>query len=303
MRKYIRVFLGMITVVGTFVVVQSNLISTSKSVHFFEQPPLQQEAEFPLTIKHFDEQSFVSAVQQHPKRTDKGTAFRGGVVPHHLLVSKEIAQFFQRISTLQPTLVIILGPNHSERGDGAPLSTLKSWKYPFGLVRAERTYITQLTTQGLVRLSDDALEEDHSISALLPFLHHYAPTATIVPILLSQKTTLQETEKLSQALTAILREHPRSILISSVDFSHGLGESAGFKKDTRTVSLIQTKDYQTLLSLDSSYLDSPESLVILLQSMEALGKTQQELFFRGSSAQKTGQSGAPGTTYFSMGWH
>lgn len=303
MRLHNRVFLGMITVLGTFVVIQSSLIRTSKSFNFFEQSPVQQQTEVPLTIKHFDEQTFVSAVQLHPKKTDTGIAFRGGVVPHHLLVSREIAQFFQRISAVQPTVVIILGPNHSERGDGTPLSTLKSWRYPFGVIQAERTHITQLTTQGLVKLSDDALEEDHSISALLPFLHHYAPTATIVPILLSQKTTLRETEKLSQAFTAILREDPRSILISSVDFSHGLGESAGFKKDARTVSLIQTKDYQTLLSLDSTYLDSPESLVILLQSMEALGKTQQELFFRGSSAQKTGQSGAPGTTYFSMGWY
>lgn len=73
-----------------------------------------------LQCKYYNEKDFMSSVAAaRQKKLDEAESFAGqvvgGIVPHHLLAGKMIAEFFQYISQDPPDTVIIVAPNHKKK--------------------------------------------------------------------------------------------------------------------------------------------------------------------------------------------
>jgi len=111
----------------------------------------------------------------------------------------------------------------------------------------------------------------------------------VVPLAISRKMTLEEVRLLRQELARIAQEKEVA-LVASVDFSHYLTHTEAQKKDQETLDLLQTKNHQALMELESDHLDSPASLVTLMLTMEELGVKNPTIRHQINSADLPGGS-------------
>ncbi len=188
----------------------------------------------------------------------------GGIVSHHLLANIDISNFFAEFTDQTISRVVIIGPNHYYPNDSAFLSTTRNYTTPFGNVDVDEDTITHLIKKGLVELSPHTLEEEHSISSLVPYVASYFPDAEIVPIIVSARATEEELQVLSDFLAQ--NDFSNTIVIASVDFSHHLYSNAAQIHDARSVAAIKSFDYDSLFELE---VDSPGSLFVLLKYLES----------------------------------
>jgi len=254
-------------------------------------------------VDFFDEWSFFRAVNA-PRDIKSVFArkVRGGIVPHHLLASGIIADFFSRLRSEKPDTVILLGPNHEERGDFPALTSEYGWQTTFGLVEPDQAVIKTLIEDGVARADEDALPQEHAVSALMPFLEHYLPQTRVVPVILSRFMSADEMEALASSLQSLITEN--MIVVSSVDFSHYLSADQAAENDELTLKIIKDFDYGQMLRLQSDFLDSPAAIVILQMVMQKSGAEESEVVWHENSAEFLQQGpGAQTTSYFSIVFH
>lgn len=180
-----------------------------------------------------------------------------GVVPHHLVAGRLIADYFQVLSQQQPEVLIIVGPNHENRG-ARIITGLYDWQTPLGPVKCEEKIVKALINSNLVARDEEALSREHSIGSLTPFVRHFLPQTRIVPIILQHGISLEEVNSLVKELKKLT--NGEAILLASVDFSHYLTRSEAEAKDKETLSYMESFDFATLFHLGNEHLDSPASL-------------------------------------------
>lgn len=187
------------------------------------------------------------------------------VVPHHLVAGRLIAQVMAELSRRQPARVIIVGPNHPNAG-ARIITGYAGWQTPDGTVETDQPVVSNLLKNGLASRDEDVLSREHSVGALVPLLRHYLPEVKIVPVILHHDVSLEEVDELIKTLEPFL--DVKTVLISSVDFSHYLTRSGAQAKDLETIRYMQNHDYSTLFRLGNDYLDSPASLAAAFRIAE-----------------------------------
>ncbi len=187
----------------------------------------------------------------------------GGIVPHHLYVRDIIGDFFTNLKSGAVDNIIILGPNHLEIGD------------------SKITYYPDF--------------DDQSLTALIPYVSNNFPTAKIIPIVLKRELSLSECRELAIELSKI---SGHNLLITSIDFSHYLSSDKAEKNDIESLAMIRNKDYESILKLNSDFMDSPPSLVTSLIYFESKGMTGIRILDNANSGRR-GNPFAPTTSYFS----
>lgn len=194
-----------------------------------------------------------------------------GVVPHHLVAGHLIAGYFAGLSQQKPELIIIVGPNHENRG-GKVITGFYDWQTPEGLVKSEQTVVEGLLANNLAVQDEAVLAVEHSIGSLVPFVHHYLPQARIVPIILHHGVTISEVDKLLTGLKPYLNE--KTVLVASVDFSHYLNSREAEAKDAQTLIHMKNFDLPVLFRMGDDHLDSPASLASAFRWAQAWGITE-----------------------------
>lgn len=213
----------------------------------------------------------------------------GGIIPHHLLASNIIADFFEKLSVQNPKTIILIGPNHSEKGEGKALTDSTPGE-------------SILTPRGWeewgIEIDNEVLKNEHSVSDIITFIKQHLPETSIFPIVLSNKISIEEIEVLAEKLSKIVSKDV--VLIASVDFSHNLKSEDAQDNDLKTLEIIKNFDYPKLLPLNSDFLDGPSSIATLLATMKKLGKTNLEVLHHTNSSKLVGDSFAKTTSYFSI---
>ena len=213
----------------------------------------------------FDEKLFSDGVSYVEKnKIESDSEIVGGIIPHHLLPSFIIADFFKKIATDEQKTVFIIGPNHYERGYNNAITSDWAWETPFGKVDSDCFVIDSLKNDGLISVENESIDEEHSVGALLPFLKHYLPNARVVPIVLSRETTVSDINKIVNGIN----DSSNAVFIASVDFSHYLRSDSAQSNNDDTLDAIKKHDYSKLLSFDDSHIDSPQSVVLLMKLMD-----------------------------------
>lgn len=252
--------------------------------------------------RFFDGNLFFSGVT---KANAKGTPFSyqitGGIVPHHLFASDLLADFFQRLSDQNPQTVILIGPNHREAGNFKALSSMYAWATPFGNILPNESIIKQLTEKNLIQIDEAVIANDHAVAGLMPFVKLYLPNTVVVPILLSNFMTLEDTNVLADALEKHVSTN--TVLIAAVDFSHYLPNQQAQEKDAKTLLAINSFDYRTLLSFNNDYLDGSRSIAVLLQTMQHLGTTKFEILHHTNSGELQKNDAIETTSYLVATYH
>ena len=195
----------------------------------------------------------------------------GGVIPHHLLASFLIADLYARLKAQQPETIILIGPNHYERGSFSVLTSDGSWSTAQGEVVADSTKVKDLVDHNLAAIDYGVLTLEHSVATHMAFMAHYLPQTRVIPLILSGYLTPSEIDKLVDYLAPLVS--PTTVVITSIDFSHYLSEREAETNDRVTKQAIQDHDYKLLMHLNNDYLDSPPTLVTLLKLMEKKQKS------------------------------
>lgn len=227
-----------------------------------------------------------------------------GVVPHHLLAGELIASFFKTaVETGERyDTVILLGPNH--KGEGNAVSTTGcNWKTEFGTVECDKDAVSEIIACKTLdaRINDDILQNDHSLSSLVPYIKYYLPDAKMVTMLLTRRVTLEQSNDIAQLLASIA-QNKKCLVVGSVDFSHGLSAKEAKLRDKDTRQAILTNDLARIKRMPNENLDSPETLCTVLYYMQEHGARPVPLFDHKSAADFLANPVLQDcTTYFVLG--
>lgn len=241
----------------------------------------------------------ITSVEQNEPARDY--VIQGVIVPHHTFATHLIAQAFSLLTSQNPESIILLGPNHYERGGFTVLSSEHPWLTPFGDLAPHSDWVMALEMQGLIRQQPEVLSQDHAVAAIMPYLKYYLPQARVLPLLLSGHTTERELDVLAASLHEW--QQPKTVIVAAVDFSHYLSSAEAKQKDKETWHVITSYDYGNLMQLTNKNLDSPASIALLLKLMQLRASTRSELLANTNSGELTGEINAPTTSYFTVLYH
>lgn len=252
-------------------------------------------------VKFYDNKTFLEGVDQAAQIKGQAYRIKGGIIPHHLFPGFIFADFFKRLSFQNPKTIILIGPNHYEKGNSKVLTSLYAWETPFGIVEPDVDIINKLLSKDLLRVDEEVLPGDHSVSGSIPFIKYYLPEARVVPILLKGGFSQKEAEVLAENLKGLVSEDV--VVIAAVDFSHYLTSPQAKEKDEVTLKIMQDFDYPKLYLLNNDYLDSPPSIAVLLMLMQKLNSPASEILFHTNSGELQKNNGIETTSYFSISFH
>ncbi len=299
MIKRWHVFVVLIIVAPVTIVIFQTMVSGGDSR---EESSTRGESRIIETPYYFANQ-FQRAIHEANQQPVKPTAepIRAGIVPHDITQGQIIAKFFSLLQIQSPQRVVIVGPNHFERGGNPVLTTAATWRSGIGTTPADRDTIHWLVEQGYATEDDGVARDEHSIAGIVPYVSYYLPAAQVVPLILKAELRIADIERLAAALDVIVDEH--TVVIMAVDFSHYLTSDEATQHDTVTERALRTLDYQTILSFGpqfNDYVDSPPSIGVLLFWLQKNKVTGVNILEHTNSGLLTGDRQSPVTSYFSV---
>jgi len=120
-----------------------------------------------------------------------------------------------------PDVFLLLGPNHTGRGELLALMSQGEWETPLGAVAIDHELASALFTAcPLLREDAGAHAHEHSLEVQLPFLQTLGQGFSIVPVVLGP-LSYEGCETLGHAIAQTLQRTTRSVVIvASTDMTH-----------------------------------------------------------------------------------
>ena len=254
----------------------------------------------PAPVTHpalwYDDATFFASVRNAAAAPAPEGLVAGGIIPHDWLGGRYIAWLFRALAAGDPPdTVILIGPNHDNEGHAGALTSALPWATPFGAVQPDRERIDRLLAGGLVTIDEPVLTTEHSVGGIMPAIAYYLPGARVVPVIIRGDASPADARRLAGALAAQLDGD--TVLVAAVDFSHDLVQRAAERNNSVTLEALRAGDSATLFTLNNRYLDSPESIAVMMEAMAALGAGPFVLAADTNSAGLRGDELAPTTSY------
>lgn len=229
-----------------------------------------------LECLFYDEHSFNLAVSG-AETYDVGNEIISGIVPHHLLAGKMISGFFKTVSENRPDIetVIITAPIHLNR-QYALGTSLSDWASPSGVLKCERKFSEKFKDVLGAVIDDSLLRDDHSASALIPFVKSYFPEASVSCLLVSSSAGGDTVDKIAELFTE-LAKIKKCLFVFSVDFSHYQIPEETVKRDKETLEAILKSDFEKISGMGDANMDSPNCVRAFLRLNEMLGYSAKKL--------------------------
>lgn len=183
------------------------------------------------------------AEEKREERTILAMAPHAGYVYSGAVCGKTLG-----MANLEST-ILLLGPNHTGRGDRFALWEDGAWEIPGTSVPidAELAQVL-LDADPMITADRVAHEQEHSLEVLVPFLHRLNPETSIVPISISAHVfddVAGVGKAIGQALKAF--DRPVSIVVSS-DMSHYISDDDARIMDKMALDAAVNLDPRTLFS-------------------------------------------------------
>jgi len=262
-----------------------------------------------LRCMHYNENDFMRSVNDRSPASDSlfeinedpGTGpIMGGIVPHHLLARRLIADFFRTLAVDPPQTVIVAGPNHKLEGISKIQFSSADWGTPFGILEADTRITARLAEEYGAAHNDDLFENEHSVSSLVPYIKYFLPEAKIVPVLLHGSLSPEEARKLGSLLGGIISDNPGTVMIASIDFSHYLSAPEADEMDMITWKAVSSWDLDSISRMGNDNLDSVPSMTALMTAMDAVSAKDIRMKGHNNSSRITKSGYDYTTSYFTM---
>jgi AmmeMemoRadiSam system protein B len=158
-----------------------------------------------------DTSTVLAYMQSIGLKRGKGGLARAIIAPHGAweisgsVAGAAFASAAGRTGRKSPSRVVIMGQLHDSREDGIFLSDSHSFQTPLGDIAVDQMASGWLESYSpLFKVNDIPHLHEHSIEILLPFVKYCFPHASIVPVLMGQKSPSHEGKRIS-ALAHALR--------------------------------------------------------------------------------------------------
>lgn len=184
-----------------------------------------------------------------------------GITSHHLPTAESvISEFYKNLQRSQGPrqIFVILGPDHYEQCRGNLSTTDLSYTTPFGELKIATHMQSELVGLG-VNVERECFFQEHAIAVHASYLKYLYPNSTIVPILFSYSTRVEEIQNLEN----FLDEHISEIFIlGSIDFNHYDSLAKANESDDLAKRAIINLEAN---SLTRKMMDSPSSVSLMLR--------------------------------------
>jgi MEMO1 family protein len=147
--------------------------------------------------------------------------------------------------------VIILGTNHTGRGEKFSIMTGGSWITPLGEVKIDSEIAGSILKEGSL-LKEDTLahSQEHSIEVEIPFLQYLKNDIRIVPIVISPHAELSECRAVGEAIANGFKKVGRSgLFMASTDMTHYESKEAAEGKDRLAINAILEMNEEKLFNV------------------------------------------------------
>jgi hypothetical protein len=192
-----------------------------------------------------------------------------------------------------PDAVIILGPGHSSIRPVFAVQDEGAWETPLGEVPIE-TKLAGALLEACPSCRSDAKahEKEHSLEVQVPFLQHFNPRVSIVPVCVSHVASYEDLNGLGRAVADAVRRFSRAVLIvASTDMSHYVSRSEAKIKDGMAIDRILALDpeglFRTVIREDISMCGFQPVTAALVAALQ-LGAVKSELVRYATSGDVTG---------------
>lgn len=201
----------------------------------------------------------------------------GSIIPHHLLADFMVNDFFSRLKKQNPKVIILIGPNHFEVGN--PILTDGN----------------DLQIDDLVKIDKKVIDQEISITNVVPIIKQYLPDVKIIPIILRKNISEDQRQKLGEKLSKLVSGD--TVIVASIDFSHYLSETQSIINDEQMLKAIREKDIPKIVTFNSGFVDSPASLAVI---MSVLKGKEVNLVNHSNSAKILKRGDLPVTSYMEI---
>jgi gamma-polyglutamate biosynthesis protein CapA len=174
------------------------------------------------------------------------------IVPHHLAAKNIIENTFQRVSSEDEDMkidrIILISPNHSNLGNGWIITADQRWKPTEKNISIDIDVINKLAKKDIVHQETEALQDEHGINDILPFVLKYFPEIPVIPMMVKEQMPKNLMDNFVGDLNGISGS---SLVILSSDFSHELENNLSRFHDQKAIESIKEKKYDYFSQIDS----------------------------------------------------
>ena len=169
------------------------------------------------------------------------------VAPHagYMYSGGVAGQVFARVAV--PGRVVVMGPNHTGRGERVSLVPAGAYEVPGGAVPIDAELAAAILDEVPgARADADAHRTEHSVEVELPFLRAREPAVRFVPMVLaglSEKDVIAVGEGLARAIAKVGGD---VLVVASSDMSHYLPDAEARRVDKIALDALLTGDAATL---------------------------------------------------------
>ena len=261
--------------------------------------PSQQGNPFPIA---YPAALFTAAIEAASSVNPLPPTLSGLILPHHLLAADLIARAFACASDGGYRRIIILTPDHFNRGK-TPFSVPgRDFLTSLGTALLDREGAAALLGNGMVSESN-LFSHEYGVQALLPFIVHHFPDALVLPVAIGRDSSLEEWKELSRSLEPLL--DAGTLLIQSTDFSHYLDREETALRDAESIAVLLSHTPDRAHSLrQPQNIDSKGALFIQMTLQKTLGALPAILAhsssfeYNAAEAEKSG-----GTSYITAAYY
>jgi len=187
-----------------------------------------------------------------PKLKKGETAeLRTRIVPHagYIYSGKIAACAYQLLQENQNQFkrVLLLGPSHRVRLQGAAFPETDAFETPLGEITLDKELIEKMLAEfSWISVSDEAHSEEHCLEVQLPFLQETLGEFKLLPLVVGETKTEQITEIIQQ-----FGEDPETLIVISTDLSHFHDYQTAREIDARTANAIELLEPNRLSTEDA----------------------------------------------------
>ncbi|MBI4414850.1 MAG: AmmeMemoRadiSam system protein B [Candidatus Kerfeldbacteria bacterium] len=219
------------------------------------------------------------------------------IVNHHLFAPDLIATTLHAISGAQPSVVVLVSPNHFGIGSGAFVTSAWGWVTMSGNLAGAPELARVLEKTGRVTIDEPVFEKEHGVFNVVTFIRHYFPGAKLLPIIVREQAAEDDIDGLAVRLDGILPAD--ALVIGSFDFSHYKKDAVAQANDAVSMRVLGQLDADHTAGLD---IDSTKGLRLLLRYAQLRGATAFHLTGHFSSAERIGDPETTENTSYITGF-
>lgn len=151
-----------------------------------------------------------------------------------------------------PDRIILLGPNHTGRGQPLSVWNGGGWATPLGTMKTDRETAMALVNADAGFMPDAAAHtQEHSLEVIVPFLQVHAPGTLITPVTIAgagPPALARAGEALAAVVAAAAATGERILLVVSSDMSHFLPHDATVERDAMALEALVSLDPERFFS-------------------------------------------------------